>query len=91
MKHLNTLEVKLSLIKRHAKWVDELPYIIKHKQGKTNIVVDSLSRRYSLQSMLKTKLLGFKNLKELYLKDEANGGNLIREVMEPMEPMEVME
>ncbi|RDY13347.1 hypothetical protein CR513_01749, partial [Mucuna pruriens] len=52
---------------------------MKHKQGKINIVVDALSRRHSLLSMLETKLL------ELYLKDKifkeiydlcANGENV---------------
>lgn len=37
--------------KRHAKWVEfleQFPYVIKHKQGKVNIVADALSRRYVL-------------------------------------------
>ncbi|RDX83908.1 hypothetical protein CR513_35116, partial [Mucuna pruriens] len=33
------------------------------------IVVDALSRRHSLLSMLETKLLSFEHLKEIYLKD----------------------
>ncbi|RDX83850.1 Retrovirus-related Pol polyprotein from transposon 17.6, partial [Mucuna pruriens] len=53
---------------RHAKWVEFLekfPYVIKNKQGKTNIVVDAFSRRYVLIVMLETKLLGLECLKEL--------------------------
>ncbi|XP_028193856.1 uncharacterized protein LOC114379406, partial [Glycine soja] len=37
------------LNKRHAKWVEfleQFPYVIKHKKGKGNIVADALSRRH---------------------------------------------
>ncbi|RDY04104.1 hypothetical protein CR513_12225, partial [Mucuna pruriens] len=54
---------------KHAKWVkilEQFPYVIKHKQEKINIVVDALSRRYSLLVMLETKLFGFDYMKELY-------------------------
>ena len=44
--------------------------MINHKQGKANVVVDSLSRRYSLFSMLETKMIGFDNIKELYACDD---------------------
>ena len=36
---------------RHAKWVEfikKFPCIIKYKQGKENIVIDALSRKYVL-------------------------------------------
>jgi hypothetical protein len=36
---------------RHAKWVEfveSFPYVIKHKKGKENVIVDALSRRYAL-------------------------------------------
>ncbi len=49
------------LNKRHAKWVEfleQFPYVIKHKKGKGNIVVDALSQRHALLSMLETKLIG---------------------------------
>ncbi|RDX96487.1 Retrovirus-related Pol polyprotein from transposon 17.6, partial [Mucuna pruriens] len=58
---------------RHAKWVEfleEFPYVIKHKQGKANIVDDALCRRYTLLAMLKTKMLGFESLKDLYMGDD---------------------
>ncbi|RDX90354.1 Retrovirus-related Pol polyprotein from transposon 17.6, partial [Mucuna pruriens] len=54
LKHLRSQN---KLNKRHAKWVgflENLPYVIKHKQGKANIVVDALSRSHSLLSMLET-------------------------------------
>jgi len=50
LKHLKG-QGKLS--RRHAKWVEfieTIPYVIKYKQGKENIVADALSRRYVLLS-----------------------------------------
>ncbi|RDX91558.1 hypothetical protein CR513_26443, partial [Mucuna pruriens] len=58
---------------------EELSKLIRHKKGKTNVVADALSRRHSLLSLLETKLLGFEHIKELYLKDEANGGFYIHD------------
>ena len=46
-----------------------LPYVIKYKQGKENIVSDALSRRYALVSTLNAKLLRFEYVKELYAND----------------------
>jgi len=60
------------LNKRHARWVEfleQFPYVIKHKQGKNNIVADAHSRRHSLLSILETKFLCFDNIKELYSRD----------------------
>ena len=57
--------------KRHAIWVEfveSFPYVIKYKQGKENVVVDALSRRYALIFTLNVNLLGFKYIKELYEK-----------------------
>jgi len=56
------------LNRRHAKWmefIETFPYVIKYEQGKENIVVDALSRRYPLVSTLNAKLLGFDYVKEL--------------------------
>ena len=47
-----------------------VPYVIRYKQGKENIVVDALSRRYVLISTLDAKLLGFEHIKELYPLDQ---------------------
>ncbi|RDY02504.1 Retrovirus-related Pol polyprotein from transposon 17.6, partial [Mucuna pruriens] len=89
---LKHLRGKKMLIKRHAKWVEfleQFPYVIKHKQRKGNVMVNAISRRHSLFSMLETNFRGFKHIKELYLKDEyfketyelyanaANGGMMI--------------
>jgi hypothetical protein len=45
------------------------PYVIRYKQGKENVVADTLSRRYVLLSTLDAKLLGFQQIKELYTID----------------------
>jgi len=69
---LNFLKSQGKLNKRHARWVEfleQFPYVIKHKQGKANIVADVLSRRHSLLSMLETKFLSFDHIKELYQDD----------------------
>ena len=70
LKHLKGQD---KLNKRHARWVEfieSFPYVIQYKQGKENVVADALSRRYSLISILSTKLLGFKHMKDLYEHDE---------------------
>jgi len=69
---LKFLKSQGKLNKRHARWVEFLekfPYVIKHKQGKANIVADALSRRHSLLSILETKFLSFDHIKELYPKN----------------------
>ena len=43
--------------------------MIKYKVGKSNIVADTLSRRYTLSTTLDCKLLGFELLKEYYSND----------------------
>ena len=49
--------------------MESFPYVIKYKTGKSNVVADALSRRYSLLTSLNAKLLGFELLKELYPTD----------------------
>jgi hypothetical protein len=46
---------------RHAKWVEFIetfPYIIKHKKEKENVIVDALSRRYTMLSQLDHNFFG---------------------------------
>ena len=69
---LKHLKRQGKLNKRHVKWVEfleQFPYVIKHKQGKANVVADALSRRYALISMLETKMFGFDHIKDLYSQD----------------------
>ncbi|RDX96811.1 hypothetical protein CR513_20497, partial [Mucuna pruriens] len=47
------------------KFLEQFPYVIKHKQGKLNVVANALSRRYTLIAMLETKMLGIDCIKEL--------------------------
>jgi len=69
---LKYLKRQGKLNKRNAKWVEfleQFPYVIKHKKGKSNVVVDALSRRYALFTSLETKFIGFEHIKELYEHD----------------------
>jgi hypothetical protein len=50
LKHIRT---QTNLNHRHASWVEfieSFPYIIKHKNGKKYVIVDALSRRYTMLS-----------------------------------------
>jgi len=70
---LKFLKSQGKLNKRHARWVqflEQFPYMIKHKQGKANVMADALSRRHTLISMLETKFLSFDHIKDLYEKDD---------------------
>ncbi|RDX71337.1 hypothetical protein CR513_49336, partial [Mucuna pruriens] len=60
----------LKYLKGQLEFLEQLSYVIKHKQGKANIVADALSRRHMLLAMLETKLLGFESLKDLYVNDD---------------------
>ena len=78
---LKYLKGQSKLNKRHAKWVEfieEFPYVIKHKQGKANVVVDGLSRRHTLLNVLDTKFLGFDRIKEIY-KDDLDFAHIYQE------------
>jgi len=58
---LKYLKGQSKLNQRHAKWVEfmeSFSYIIKYKKGQVNVVVDALSRRYTLTSMLNARLMG---------------------------------
>ena len=60
------------LNKRHAKWMEfleQFPYMIKYKKGKSNVVVDALSRRHTFFSKLGAQILGFDHIPEMYNQD----------------------
>ena len=69
---LKYINGQLKLNPRHAKWVEFLQsfhFSSKYKDGKSNVVADALSRRYSLLSVLGVRLLGFETLKDYYEND----------------------
>lgn len=67
-KSLKYLNGQNKLNRWHVNWVEFIKtfsYIIKYKQGKTNVVVNALSRKYSLLSALNVRLLLFEFIKDL--------------------------
>ncbi|XP_073120602.1 uncharacterized protein [Henckelia pumila] len=73
---LKHLKGQQKLNKIHANWVaflETLPYVIKYKQGKENVVADALSRMYALLTTLDANFLYFELVKELYASDSEFG------------------
>ncbi|WVZ63799.1 hypothetical protein U9M48_013404 [Paspalum notatum var. saurae] len=69
LKHIRT---QTNLNRRHANWVEfieSFPYIIKHKNGKDNVIADALSRRYTMLSQLDFKIFGLQTVKDQYVDD----------------------
>jgi transposase InsO family protein len=69
---LKHIRGQAKLNKRHAKlveFIETFPYIIKHKKGKDNVIVDALSRYYTMLSQLDHKFFGLESIKELYATD----------------------
>jgi hypothetical protein len=69
LKHIRT---QTNLNCRHAKWVEfieSFPYIIKHKNGKDNVIADALSRCYTMLSQLDFKIFGLQTVKDQYVDD----------------------
>jgi hypothetical protein len=63
---LKYIRSQAKLNRRHAKWVEfieSFPYVIKHKQGKENIIADALSRCYTMLSQLDFKIYGLETIK----------------------------
>ena len=70
LKHIHS-QGKLN--RRHAKWVEFIeyfPYVIKHKKGQENVIVDALSRRYTLLTQLDYKIFGLDTIKAQYANDD---------------------
>jgi hypothetical protein len=64
------LKGQTNLNKRPARWIEFIEtfsYIIKHKKGKDNIIVDALSRRHNMLSQLHYKIFGMEMLKNFML------------------------
>ncbi|KAL0553727.1 hypothetical protein IC582_007631 [Cucumis melo] len=61
--------------KLNREFLESFPCVIRYKSGKENVVVDALSKRYSLLSTLSSKLMVFEFLKEMYENDD-DFGNL---------------
>ncbi|KAL5572357.1 hypothetical protein UlMin_021954 [Ulmus minor] len=56
----------------HARWIlylQKFSYVFHHKAGHDNHIADALSRRSSLLSLLKTKVIRFECLLEVYAGD----------------------
>jgi hypothetical protein len=69
LKHIRS-QGKLN--RRHAKWVEfieSFPYVIKHNKGKENVIVDALSRRYTLLTQLDCKIFGLDTIETQYVND----------------------
>ena len=67
MKHIKS-QAKLN--RRHAKLVEFIEtflYVIKHKKGKENVIVDALSCRYTMLSQLDFKIFGLETVVVLSL------------------------
>ena len=68
---LQYLNSQGKLNQRHLKWVEFLQsytFFLKHKKGKSNRVVDALSRRHLLLTKMQIEVVGFKELTNLYPK-----------------------
>ena len=70
LKYVNTQK---KLNSKHAKWVSFLQgytFVLKHKLGKQNQVVDALSRRAILLTTMENQVIGFDPLKDIYPSDK---------------------
>jgi hypothetical protein len=60
------------LNRRYAKWIEFIEsflYVIEHKKGKENVIVDALSKGYALLTQLDYKTFGLETIKDQYVHD----------------------
>jgi hypothetical protein len=69
LKHIRGQAKLNKLLAKWVKFIEAFLYIIKHKKGKDNVIVDALSRRYTMLSQLDHNFFGFESIKELYATD----------------------
>ena len=70
---LKPIRTQNKLNHRHAKWaefIESFPYIIKHKNGKDNVIAHALSRRYTMLFQLDCRIFGLVTIKEQYVNDD---------------------
>ena len=68
------------------KWVEFLQsytFVLKHRSGRSNKVVDALSRRQLLLIVMQVEVVGFDELKNLYPED-ANFAEVWKACKEPI-------
>ncbi|GJT73641.1 transposon ty3-I gag-pol polyprotein [Tanacetum coccineum] len=74
--YLKYFQTQRHLNKIHARWasfLEKFNYVIKHKSGANNKVVDALSRKTTLLVTISNEVMGFDSIKELYASDEDFG------------------
>ncbi|XP_019435376.1 PREDICTED: uncharacterized protein LOC109341859 [Lupinus angustifolius] len=75
---LKYLKGQGKLNKRHARWVEfleQFPYVVKHKKGKANVVADALSRRHN-EFLFKEKQLCVpkSSIRDVLVRESHEGG-----------------
>lgn len=70
LKFINT---QTHMNRMHARWItflQKFTMVLKYKSGQHNKVANALSRRGELLATLRTKIIGFEQLKDLYVEDD---------------------
>ena len=66
---LKYINIQHKLSSSHARWVEFMQtfdFSARYKVGKTNVIADALSRKYSMLGILGSKILGFEFIKDQY-------------------------
>ena len=54
------------ILVRWVEFIEQFSYVIKYKQEKANIMVDTLSKHHYILFLVETKFLSFDHIKDLY-------------------------